>query len=361
MSIEIPIIGFFENSLAVRSVKYGYSNARTKALRGTLLSKKEIDSLAEAKNIQEIIGALQRTAYSEDLISEAVAFSRADLVEIAASRNFSRTLKKLIKISPKGTAEKIKKIFERYDVQNIKNLLLGIHLNEPKEKIRLLLVQSPLFSYSQLNALAEQKSVKELVEKLKGTEYFSPLDRALLKYSKSGDILDMTVQLENQYYKKFAAKSGVVFGIGKTIQSILRAEIDAKNIMAILRAKNAGFPSEKALAFLVEGGKISKEEIKEMSDAKSVQDAVLAQKVFDLKKPLEDYKNDPSLSHFENSIETKIVKAGLKEFQRSVLSISAIVGFLFLKEEETKNIRKIIRLKEAGFLPEAIKEFLVIA
>ena len=41
----------------VYTIKYGYSNARTKAMYATLLSKKEMDSLIDAKNISEIQGA----------------------------------------------------------------------------------------------------------------------------------------------------------------------------------------------------------------------------------------------------------------------------------------------------------------
>ncbi|MDO8633733.1 MAG: V-type ATPase subunit [archaeon] len=350
----------FRKTLAYRSVRYGYANSRTKAMRATLLTKKEIESLIEAKNIQEIVGLLSKTAYSHDIMEEAVSFSRADLVELSLTKNFSRTLKKLVKIAPKSDSEKISRVFERYDVLNIKNLLLGIHLREPKEKIKLLLIESPGFSRASLNSLAESPGVKELVEKLKNSDYYSVLAQKVSEYEKNQEIENLVSALESRYHKKAAEANRVSADIGKTVKSMLDAETDAKNIMTILRGKKEGFDAKKISGMLIEGGKLSRSELEKIGSANFVEEAVKLQKAFDLSGALEDYKKSPSLTHFENALEQSISAKGLAELRRSILSLSAIVGFLFLKEKEISDVRKIVRTKEFGFSPEEIRKIVVV-
>ncbi|MEK7539853.1 MAG: V-type ATPase subunit [Patescibacteria group bacterium] len=355
-----PFQSLVKGTLAYRAIRYGYANSRTKAMRATLLSKKETESLIDAKNIQEIIGLLSRTSYSADLIEEAVAFSRADLVEIALTKNFSRTLKKLVKISPKGDSEKIKRVFERYDVLNVKNLLLGIHLKEPKQKIKALLIESPAFNKAGLNSLAESTSIKELVEKLKNTDYYSALAGKVLDYEKNREIGLLVSALETYYHKKALGGEARSTDLGLAVKSMLEAECDAKNIMLVLRGKKEGFEEKKIRAMLIEGGKMTNAEIEKIVAAKSVEDAVKTLKRFDLANSLESYRKDHSLVHFENELEQGISQRGLSELRRSVLSLSAIVGFLFLKEKEVSDVRKIVRPKEFGFAPEEIRKLVAL-
>ena len=351
----------FGGSLAVRSIKYGYSNARTKAMYATLLSKKEMDSLIDAKNISEIVALLSRTYYAQDLVEEAAAFSKADLVEISLGKNFSRALKRLVGFSPKSDAGTIMEIFERYDLLNIKNLLLGIHLKEPKEKIRLMLLESPRFNSNLLKRLSELGTVRGLVESLKGTDYYRVLDRGLLDYEKTRDIQKLAAALENFYYQKFSHSKKAAFAVAKSVKRILQSEIDAKNIMVVLRSKKESISLDRTIGLLIGGGQIRVELLKKMAEAKTVEDALAMQGRFDLSGEIAQFKKDNSLSPLENALDEEIAKEGLRELRRGVLSLSAIVGFLFLKERETKNIRKIVRTKEFGFSAEEIRKLVVAA
>jgi V/A-type H+-transporting ATPase subunit C len=65
------------------------------------------------------------------------------------------------------------------------------------------------------------------------------------------------------------------------------------------------------------------------------------------------------LIHFEVALEKVIAGQGLKALSRSILSLGSIIGFLFLKEEEVSNIRKIVRAKEYDLPLNKVKEMLV--
>ena len=72
------------------------------------------------------------------------------------------------------------------------------------------------------------------------------------------------------------------------------------------------------------------------------------------------YAADKQLSHFEVVFEKSIARRSLKAMYRSVMSIGALVGMLFLKEEEMHNIQKIVRGKALGLPSEKVSGMLVL-
>jgi len=76
-----------ENSIIVRAMTLGYVNARVKAMKQTLLSQKETDPMAEAKNVEEIYAMLERTSYRQDLVASVLKEkTTADRIELAAAK-----------------------------------------------------------------------------------------------------------------------------------------------------------------------------------------------------------------------------------------------------------------------------------
>ncbi len=49
-----------------RSLKYGYSNARARAMRGILLSPSALDELIKVKTLNGMVELLQRTRYTAE-------------------------------------------------------------------------------------------------------------------------------------------------------------------------------------------------------------------------------------------------------------------------------------------------------
>ena len=54
-----------------------------------------------------------------------------------------------------------------------------------------------------------------------------------------------------------------------------------------------------------------------------------------------------------------MARRSLKALRTSIMSIGAIVGFLFLKEGEMSNIQKIVRGKALGLPAEKVSQMLV--
>ncbi len=252
-------------------------------------------------------------------------------------------------------------LFEKYDVENIKTILIAKHMNEDKEKTENLVTDTGLLSRELLQSVLNSKSVKEAVFLLSGTKYGKALWSGFLKYEKSGDVSDITKALDEYYSNSIPQIAENPVGDERIIASMLVAEIDAKNISNVLRGLKAGLEPKKILGLVISGGSITKEKFVQAINSKSVEEAmsVFSNKIGS-QKVVEEYKKSGSLIPLELELEKKLVRKGLHVLRTSVLSLGAIVGILYLKEQEVSNIRKIIRAKEFGVPIERIKEMLVV-
>ena len=133
-------------------------------------------------------------------------------------------------------------------------------------------------------------------------------------------------------------------------------EIDLRNIINTLRLKNSGITEQaKIIPHLIKGGKVKANCIEALLKAKDYKEIVQAiRPMFKLQS--DDFK---SLSELEVALQQELARERVRVFYRNPVSIATIVGFLFIKEEEMNNLRKIVRGKDYNLTPEEIKPMLV--
>ena len=354
----IPIL---ENTLAARSLTFGYANARVKAMKKGLLQEKEFKAMIEARNVQEVYSILEKTDYRQDLVSSALKENTlADQIELATTKNFSRTLKKIVKMSPEKFREKIAQLFEKYDINNIKTILTSKHLGQPKEKIDQFIIDPTAMKSTTLNKCLAAKSMEEAVRALDSTKYGELLEKNYKQYQKDKQITGLLAPLDNRYYKELPQIAKNSFGDERFIVTMFKAQTDAKNISNICRSIKSGIGEEERRTLIANEGNIKKEHLEKAIKAKTVEEVEkICKAEINLGKAIEEYKKTGSLIPLEIELEKNIAKKGLHVLRSSILSIGTIVGFLILKEIEIDNIRKIIRAKEFNLPKEKLQEMIV--
>ena len=70
----------FSNMFEIPSLKYGYSNARVKGMKGLLFKRDFLDELIKVGSVDSMIELLQRTHYKEELVALSVRYSGSELV-----------------------------------------------------------------------------------------------------------------------------------------------------------------------------------------------------------------------------------------------------------------------------------------
>lgn len=345
------------NLLAQRPTVYGYSNARVKGMRTHLLTKSQLEEMVRVGNVPGAIEILERTHFKQDLVALSLKYSGADLIGVALGRNKARTYRKLIRITPNGGKDIVIAFLRRWDMHNLKTILLGKSMGKPIEKIEPLLVPAGELDEEELKRLLVM-DMGELIGYLKKCKFCTPKGSGN-KY-KGTDIAVLVNELDRVYYSELAAK--VSAGREGTLAGLVKAEIDAKNIMLGIRGKREQVSGEELSNLLFEGGRISKKELLKLADIKSRDEAMRKlTRHYDLKEAYDLYKKDNSIVHFEIALENNVAKMGVRALRRSMLSVGAIVGYIYLKDAEIGNIRKIINAIEFGIPEDKLKEMLVLA
>ncbi len=384
--MELPYKGMisgFRSRLTFKPLVYGYSNARVRAMRTLLLTHRQAEDLLKVHTNAAVAEYLTRTHYRDDFAGMPRNVTDEERVEIAVSRNFAKTAQKLLRITPEQSKPTLRAFLYRYDVHNLKAILLSKRLSKGKEETQHLLIPAGSLEQHELDRMMTAKSADDLYEAIRATQFGSSflssasirhiprqqVKAALQNPSSETARLDLLLSALDSYYYEMASTAAM--GGEKDAHILLqlvRSEADAKNAITIMRMKKGGADKRAIMKSLVEGGNFTRSQLEKMAAAASVQEtAKLADSFFisetgrgEFSAAEQRYKADSQLSHFEVVFENSLARRSLKVLRRSMMSIGAIAGFLFLKEEEMNNIRKIVRGKALGLPTEKISEMLVI-
>ncbi|MFA5929608.1 MAG: V-type ATPase subunit [Candidatus Micrarchaeia archaeon] len=376
------IVASMSRLLPLKAFAYGYSNARVRSMRPHLLARRQAEDLLKVNTNAAVIEYLSRTTYRNDFEGLPSRMKDEERVELAVGRNFARTAQKLRRITPKQSSSTLETFLNRYDIHNIKTILLAKKLGRSKEETSALLIPAGSMAQKELNALLAAKGSDDFYSAMRGTEFGAkfftsasvrhiPIEQMkALFQNPSSDSAKLDVFLSSLdffYYEMASTINAAGDSDAKKISDLLRYEADTKNIMTILRLKRGGADKATIMKHVARGGRLSRATLEKIASAKDMNEALSLSTQFFMSKTGKDefaaaeqlFKADGQLSHFEVVFERSMARRSLKALRTSIMSIGAIVGFLFLKEGEMSNIQKIVRGKALGLPAEKVSQMLI--
>ena len=353
-----------------RSLKYGFANARAKAMKGLLLKLAFLDEMIKVSTIDAMVELLQRTDYRDDLVAASIDHSGAELIELAAGNNLMRMAAKLKKVTPKSDLGAVRALLRKWDLLNLKTIVNAKSMDKSYEEIKPYIFPVGDLSAQDFERIAKAEKdqiFNEIRKTSLGAEMLSASTalfsrqmwdtfRSALKnlntYRQMETILDAyTYLFMDKALSKVAGRDVA------DIRKLLRKEIDAKNILIIERLKMHNIPKDRIGNYLIKGGTLNKSFLRSLMDAKDFGAAIaLAKSKF---SKLEFREASPTISDLEIAMEKALAAEKTLVFHRSVLSIGVVLGILLLKEEELNNLRKIAKGKEFGMSEKDIRDTLV--
>lgn len=367
MGLDIPL-----PPLGGRAMKYGYSNARVKGMKGLLLKDSELSELLKVRNVDAVVELLERTHYKEDLVKLSILYKGSALVELAAGRNFAAVAKRIIRMCPEPDRKILHALLKRWDVLNLKLVIGARRLGKTFDGIRPYLVPVGSLTEAELERILKCDE-RSLMEEIRRTEFgkemlsestgifnveMMEIVRGAMK--NTDNLLQLQTFLDAYAYsyvdKHMAGTSKDI----RNIKMLFRKEIDAKNIAIVERLKARGIADKAKLKnYIIRGGTINDSSLAALFDAKDF-DAVVDAAKSKLSGLVSADGGIKTLADLEIALEKAIALEKLHVFYRSVLSIGTLMGFLLLKEEELNNLRKIAKGKEFSMPEEKLRDTLVV-
>lgn len=313
------------------------SSVRIRHAEKKLLTKQQLQRLADAKNLEDAIKLLNETSYS----SELSKLDRPENYEQVLSEVLNKTYKEAMEISPEKSLVEI--LSCKYDYHNLKVLVKENILKEKFDSMYCMLDGNEIEAFRELALKNDEGLSKDFKECL---DFFET----------TMDPQDIDIFIDKKYFEKVLSLAEE-FKL-EMITEYFKAMIDFINLRTFIRCRKQNQVKETLEKVLIKGGDIETDKILDMfyEDIEILPIKLKAYKIGRvLSKIVEEYKNTNSLNSFEKSMDDYLV-----EIVRKAKSIhygaEVIFSFLFAKELEIKNLRLILVGKVNGLSADFIKE-----
>jgi V/A-type H+-transporting ATPase subunit C len=340
---------------------YPYTYVRSTAMKALLVKKEDYHKLMKM-SLSEITKFLQDSEYKKEINELAAQHSGIDLLELALNRNMAASFDKLRKISPDEMDLLIDQYVKRKDIEDIKTILRGKFTNSSIEKIKGSLISAGTLSLDFLYKLAEM-DFKEALSNLKIVD-FGYLEKAYQEYSETKSLAPIESALDHFYYSSVLDFTRRLPSEGRLFREFLESEIEILNIINLIRLKREKLEKkeiEKYLFFSKEPGKNRKiKRLLGIEDLNELMKALEKEEYGEIiKEGMEDLEKNNSLIKMEIGLYKYLLKKSVLLMHQHPLSVDIILGYMFAKEIEVRNLRLIIKGKQLGLSEDFIEKQLV--
>lgn len=349
---------------------YSSSFGRLQSISINFLKPDFLETLLKANDVSEIIKLLESTWYSEEIKKAASVYQGSALLEVVLNRHLVEINKIILEAAPFNGKNAVRAYLSKWDLYNIELILSSKMMGRAITETESMLVSSrnvPAgiaagnIPHDEIKIILSESGVEGVVNKLAKYGYGVELMKHLDEFQKTGDLGPMMSALHESYYQKLLESLKFFQGDEGSIRELIRAEIDKKNVLNLMKAKEFGIEKEMVARHLVEGGQISSKELLDIFEVKDVAEIIgKIESRFKLTEVLEHYKTSKSLIDFEISITQFINTTYVKKLKNIALSIGTIFYFIFNAENEHENLKRITYGKRYSLSIDKIRKTLLI-
>ena len=348
---------------------YASSLGRIKATLPSFLRKEQFASLVNARDLSEVTKILEGTWYGPDVTAALASTSGAEALELAINRHLVRLCRFAYEVTPFAGRPVVGAYLKRWDIENIGLILSAKAYGRPLSETDSFLVsdrQTPaglsagVMTLDDLRQLLAQPNVEGVANQLVKFGYGTLLLQHLDAFAKSQNLFPVLQALQRYYYEHMLESTRFFQGDEWVVRQFLAGEIDVRNLLTVLKAKDAGLRPEDLASFFFEGGTLASKQLGDLVTQRDIPAIVTTVGAsFPLEEGLGVYRENRSLVGFQAALERLHAERSLARMRQYPLSLAGIFAFLLLAEMERSDLRKVIYGKVYGLPNERIQSELV--
>lgn len=335
-----------------------FSSVKSYSQRGKLLTKADLQTLAESRDLDELVTRIKNTKYSDAVSKISKPFTAAK-IESALRSELADIHYSIAKTA--GQSDILDAFYLKFIITNLKQILKGKALGKSQEEIEphLNLHAEELINQRDivLKALVS-RDLDEAVASLSSIEFGDEIAKAVTIYNDKKDVQVFDVFLDKILYQQLGR--AIRKSRDRDLMRLVGMDIDFYNILSILRGKFWGLDEEQIKNLIVtHTSSIPQDLLGKMisSDSvKSVFGELAITRYRDLVPQTED--SIEAISQFEHSFEMAIYKAVNRSFTK-MFNFSTIVGITKLTYYEVRNISAIAFAVEQKIQPQTTMSRLI--
>ncbi|UCE33248.1 MAG: V-type ATPase subunit [Deltaproteobacteria bacterium] len=336
-------------------LSYLYVNATVMAKEGKFIPQSRWEDLWGATSPGEVASLLEATDYfpylSEGAVSDARELEKAILAE------FSVVGKEIAKIIPRGAWPIRKYLLRKWDVINLRTAIRGMHSGAKKEDILASLVEGGELDATFLRTIVDAEGMEDLVGMLTRTPYHS-LSQGLARYSETNNLFFLESLLDKAFWENLWLEV-LNRRASKGFREFLEVCVETHNLKIILRAKQGRLLREEIELCLIPECKI----LDELLVAFDEEDIAGLLPLLDgtpyfesLVSRQPEYESTGFILVFEEMLDGAVVARGEDIRKKRPFGPGPLIGFLFAKEMEVRNLLALVRSTEVALNREEVRE-----
>ena len=335
-----------------------YASVKSYSQRGRLLPKSILQTLAESRDLDELVTRIKNTKYA-DGVSKITRPYTAEKIESTLRSHLADIHFSIAKTAGNPVLDAY---YSRFLVWNLKLILKGKILNKSQNEIEpyLNLHAEELIKKRDiiLKALVA-RDLEETVTNLNSTEFGEDIAKAVALYNDKKNI-----QIFDTYFDKIIIQqisSALRVSGDKDVSRIVGMEIDFYNLLSVLRGKFWGLDEQQIHDLIVSHtSSAPKDLLGRMIAAPSVREAFNELTNTSYKDLIPQSEVDiDAIAEFERKFEIAMYKAAINTFTR-MFSAATSVGITKLTSYEVRNIAAIAFAVEQKISPQTTMSKLIV-
>jgi V/A-type H+-transporting ATPase subunit C len=309
------------------------------SLRGRMLSKTELQTLAESRDIEELVTRMKNTVYLDALAKLTKPYT-AETVEGALREHLVNQHAKIVNIA-NGSAI-LNAYFVRYITLNLKIILKGKAMNKTYEELlpKVNMRAEELVGRRDLVVKAlVAKDFDDAINSLAGSEFGEDARKAAQAYKEKGDIRVFDTYLDHAFYKSLDRAVAFESKLQDT-QKLIGIDIDSYNILSVLRGKFWGLsPNEVHELIVTTTSKVPKDVLQRMINTEKIQEAIseLSGTIYKELIPRNAANDIDAIMQLESAFQKESLRRIMNSY-RTVFTVGNLLASIKLMAYEIRNL-----------------------
>ncbi len=311
-------------------------------LRGRMLTKSELQTLAEARDMEELVTKMKNTIYL-DAFAKLTKPYTAEKIEGALKEHLVSAHAKLVNIT--GGAGILNAYFIKYITWDLKIVLKGKALGKSYEELlpKVNLRAEELVGRRDIIVKAlVSKNLEEAVAAISGSEFGEDASKAAAVYKDKGDLRIFDTYLDHVFYHDLGRAMNAE-SQSPDVKKVASTDIDSYNVLAVLRGKFWGLSSAEINDLIVSTTpKVTRDTLQKMVNIEKITEAIgeLSNTVYNGIIPQAASNDIDAITQLESNFEAIGLKRVLGSF-RTMFSVGIMLGALKLMLIEIRNLSAI--------------------
>jgi V/A-type H+-transporting ATPase subunit C len=336
-----------------------YASVKTYSKKGKLLKKADFQTLAESRDLDELITRIKNTIYGES-VSEVQKPYTSQKIENALRGHLADVHYSIAKTS--GDKSIFNAYYMKFIISNLKSILKGKVLGKSQEEIEVhinLHAEELIKKRDIVIKALVAKDLEETVANLSSGPFGEEIAKAATLYNDKKNI-----QIFDLYFDKILYQH-----LGRAMKNsrepevarLIGRDIDFYNLLSVIRGKFWGLEEDQIQDLIVSvSASASRELLGRMISAVSIRDAFNELTSTKYKDLVPESENElDMIAEFERAFELEIYQSALRSFSK-MFSFATIIGITKLTAYEVRNLAAVAYAVEQKIPPEITMSKLIL-